>query len=109
MSDERHPIGPWIAALLIALPVLYVASLGPACWIEARQEYTMARTIYQPICQAGWRVRPVANALIWYANLGSPENVGWEFDRRGELSRRENAPLMCIDPQPVTFAAPTSR
>jgi hypothetical protein len=30
MSDERKPFCPWIVALLIWLPVLYVASFGPA-------------------------------------------------------------------------------
>lgn len=34
MSEERkNPVWPWIAALLIGLPVLYVASFGPACWL----------------------------------------------------------------------------
>jgi hypothetical protein len=34
MSEERKRAGvwPWIVALLIGLPVLYVASFGPACW-----------------------------------------------------------------------------
>jgi hypothetical protein len=32
MSDERrNPVWPWIVALLIGLPVLYVASFGPVC------------------------------------------------------------------------------
>ena len=32
MSDNRKkPLWPWIVALLIGLPVLYVASFGPAC------------------------------------------------------------------------------
>lgn len=31
MNEERNPVWPWIAALLIGLPVLYVASFGPAC------------------------------------------------------------------------------
>ena len=32
MSDDRkNPVWPWIAALLIGVPVLYVASFGPAC------------------------------------------------------------------------------
>ena len=99
MSDERNPIGPWIVTLLIGLPMMYVGSFGPAYWIEARGGYgKMATTIYQPLYQAGWHVRPVANALIWYANVGSPEGGEWEFDRRGELWWGENAPLMCIDP-----------
>ena len=35
MSNERKKGGvlPWIVALLIGLPVLYVASFGPVCWL----------------------------------------------------------------------------
>ena len=34
MSDDRkRSVWPWIVALLIGLPVLYIASFGPACWI----------------------------------------------------------------------------
>lgn len=38
MSDDRKkkPLWPWIVALLIGLPGLYVASFGPACWIVSR-------------------------------------------------------------------------
>jgi hypothetical protein len=36
MSDDRKkPLWPWIVALLIGLPVLYVASFGPACWFAS--------------------------------------------------------------------------
>src|SRR5262245_28783514 len=31
MSDDRKPVWPWIVALLIGLPMLYVASFRPAC------------------------------------------------------------------------------
>lgn len=36
MSEERKPLWPWIVALLIGLPVLYVASFGPACRLNSR-------------------------------------------------------------------------
>jgi hypothetical protein len=38
MGDERKKAGvwPWIVALLIGVPVLYVASFGPACWLTAQ-------------------------------------------------------------------------
>ena len=36
MSEERKPhVWPWIPALLIGLPVFYVGSFGPACWLTA--------------------------------------------------------------------------
>jgi hypothetical protein len=36
MSEERKPLWPWIVALLIGLPVVYVASFGPACKLVRR-------------------------------------------------------------------------
>jgi len=37
MSEERKKaVWPWTAVLLIALPVLYVASFGPACWLASK-------------------------------------------------------------------------
>jgi hypothetical protein len=37
MSDDRTtPLWPCILALLIGLPVLYVASFGPSCWMMSR-------------------------------------------------------------------------
>jgi len=33
MSDERKPLWPWIVAVVIGLPVPYVASIGPMFWI----------------------------------------------------------------------------
>jgi len=34
MSEEtKKPVWPWFAVLLIGLPVLYVASFGPAVWL----------------------------------------------------------------------------
>ncbi len=35
-DDSERPLWTWIAAVLIGLPVLYVASFGPACWLEDR-------------------------------------------------------------------------
>jgi hypothetical protein len=44
MSDDRKkPPWPWIA-VLVGLPVLYVASFGPACWLTARPLLSEVRT-----------------------------------------------------------------
>jgi len=57
MSDERRkPLLPWIAALLIGLPVLYVASFGPACWY-ATSNAVMVPTVarfYWPLTRCAW-------------------------------------------------------
>jgi hypothetical protein len=52
MSEERKkPVWPWIAAVLIGLPVLYVASFGPACWIASRTGVCMSMlpVVYRPM------------------------------------------------------------
>jgi hypothetical protein len=55
VNDERKTqIWPWILGLLIGLPVLYVASIGPAFWIHQRTD-TGGRAIlfvYRPILNA---------------------------------------------------------
>jgi hypothetical protein len=58
MSEERKPvIGAWIAALLVALPVLYVASFGPACWMTSQMQ--------------GWSKLQPHRAMIVYFPLGA--------------------------------------
>jgi len=52
MSDDpKKPVWPWIAVLLIGLPVLYVASFGPVMWfIDLTQKpYRWARRVYWPL------------------------------------------------------------
>jgi hypothetical protein len=40
MSEEqRESVWQWIVAMLIGLPLLYVASFGPACWICWRRQW----------------------------------------------------------------------
>jgi hypothetical protein len=54
MSDRKKTgVWLWIAPLLIGLPILYVASFGPACWAVSRidQFDRELPIIYQPI---GW-------------------------------------------------------
>jgi hypothetical protein len=76
MSEpQKKPVWPWFVALLIGLPVLYIASFGPACWICDRVDaYTLWRkieTIYRPILSA-WNdgAEPIGKVVSWYANLG---------------------------------------
>jgi hypothetical protein len=46
MSEERTKrTWPWIAAL-VGLPVLYVASFGPACWLMTRGSLPIFPTAY---------------------------------------------------------------
>jgi hypothetical protein len=76
-EDRKQPLWPWIVALLIGLPVLYVASFGPACWIGSRDatqpwaslivisvyEWPLPDLATLAPCDSGVR------ALLWYAGL----------------------------------------
>jgi hypothetical protein len=57
MSDRKTPLWPWIVALLIGLPVMYVASFGPACWLTADP---------RPIDPLGRRLRPSSGMIIYW-------------------------------------------
>jgi hypothetical protein len=62
MDDERKNTGiwPWVVALLVGLPALYVLSIGPACWITSFVELDddSVSIIYQPVMRARWRGLP---------------------------------------------------
>lgn len=72
--NRRERLAKWMLAAVVGLPVFYVASFGPACWITCRNGPTngsLVRIIYCPIfwsmnssSPACWR-----RAIDEYANL----------------------------------------
>jgi hypothetical protein len=80
MSGERKaPLWPWIVTLLIGLPVLYVLSFGPACWITSRTHVGASAlpTVYRPITWVMWRDERVMEAMNSYAEFGSAGSWHW--------------------------------
>ena len=84
MSGERKPLWPWIVTLLIGLPVSYVASFGPACWLTDHEIVPAAIThrMFGPLARAAVRCpAPIKDALIYYSEIGGPElerpRIGW--------------------------------
>jgi hypothetical protein len=71
----------WIAIAL--LPVLYVASFGPACWISSRMNsgnwmnFTALPTVYRPLLLPMFYHRRIAIAVDWYAGLGAASGWHW--------------------------------
>jgi hypothetical protein len=59
-DNHKKALWPWIVALLIGLPVLYVASFGPACWVVEQSALPRAEItlIYSPLIRAAWSLRP---------------------------------------------------
>lgn len=76
MSEERKRICPCVAVLLVGMPVLYVASFGPACWLVDRHQADclIVARIYRPIVRASMSATPIGRALCWYGDLDRPRN-----------------------------------
>jgi hypothetical protein len=94
MSDDRKkPLWPWIVALVIGLPVMYVLSSGPARMVACRRSSSTRGTpadmsvvidkwwitLYAPLSWASENPeQPCAKILIWY---------WWKFPiRKGNYS-----------------------
>lgn len=75
----RERWAKWTAAVTLSLPVLYVLSFGPACWLTSRDPMTydrIAPRIYWPIGWACWRgPRFIRNGFSWYAKLDGNDYV----------------------------------
>ena len=82
MSDDRKkPLWPWIVGLLIGLPVLYVASFGPACWISSRigahKGFVVdaVQLVYQPVLRLGVEgPDSVRRGIEWWVTLDAKPN-----------------------------------
>lgn len=77
--NRREHWAKWTLAAVVSLPVLYIASFGPACWLSPARHYPLfgqpqrvAPGIYRPL---GLLIKhgpsPIADALIWYAEAGA--------------------------------------
>jgi hypothetical protein len=85
MGGERKVVWPWIMALLVGLPILYVASFGPACWISQRAKPARAvvSAMYAPLLEIALDAdaaiieeRPFPMLLFRYARWGA--KTGWQ-------------------------------
>ena len=73
--NRRERWAKWTLATAVGLPLLYVASFGPACWWfsspkpEFAVTYPFAPNAYWPF---GWLAQngpqPLQAVIVWYAN-----------------------------------------
>jgi hypothetical protein len=66
-------------AAVVGLPVLYVASFGPACWFTSRTHigiFTLP-TVYRPILSVMSDRSNVTKLLRWYSESGAQEGWNW--------------------------------
>ena len=78
MGEDRRPLWPWIVALLIGLPVLYVASFGPVCWLSSRTGNQHSGTVatvelvFQPLLRLAVEgPEPICDWVTNYAQVGA--------------------------------------
>src|SRR5262245_3260594 len=81
--DKPRRLRPWIVAALIGLPVLYVGSFGPACWLSAYPfggcEGPLSSTprkmiVYWPLGRFADESNAIHRGLQWWATLGMRDN-----------------------------------
>jgi hypothetical protein len=74
MSDEpKKSVGPWVTVVLVGLPLLYVLSFGPACWIDERLDTrtSWVSVIYRPIIGLANRSSFTADMMARLATFGA--------------------------------------
>jgi hypothetical protein len=75
-----------LAIVAFAIPLIYAASFGPACWIAERtagSSSNLISTAYFPILRFANRSPRVAAVALWYARIGARNDSTPAFD--GEL------------------------
>jgi len=73
MSDDRKPVWPWIVVLLIGLPVMYLASFGPACWVSLRTDAwgRLVGAVYYPVFWMAFEKGVATPPTFWYLSVGT--------------------------------------
>ena len=78
----------WAAVAVLALPLLYVLSFGPACWMtsqtigpftgEVRPELLPRRfmRVYVPLGRLSLDESPAGELMRWWVNLGLDDGEG---------------------------------
>jgi hypothetical protein len=81
MSENCKRLAAWIVALLIGLPVLYVASFGPVCWLAEREIIPIrAVEVCRPLAWLAARCPdPVRDAYASYVVICHSEYAGVSY------------------------------
>jgi hypothetical protein len=83
MTDHKKPgVGFW-ATVVLAILVLYVLSIGPACWISSRTNAggPAVSVVYRPLTWGMSRSERIADACSWYSELGAANDWRWVRSR----------------------------
>ena len=101
--NDRRPVWPWITTSLLGLPVLYILSFGPACWISERlgKGTGQVSAVYRPVIWLGNRLPLGTELMSQYARLGAGP------DRTPDFSDNQLSWVEYIGPGPRSLKAYT--
>jgi hypothetical protein len=114
MSDEHRSVWPWVIALLIGLPMLYIASFGPACWLADHKVVSAGGVfrVFRPLIWITARCPGrVSDAFIAYSEICKPDSnyvstgramILYELFWPQVRLRKRSRPLSEIRPSPPT-------
>jgi len=82
--NRRERWAKWTLALAAGLPVLYLSSFGPACWLAARLPFFDARPIplslvaklYYPLVSLAEEPQGIAAPVCWYVSAFPDGDAG---------------------------------
>src|SRR5262245_54617373 len=80
--SRRERWAKWTLAAVACLPVLYLASFGPACWVVSRTNRGALplSVLYGPIAQIMWWTDTesvLGSAINRYSKLGAAPDWAW--------------------------------
>lgn len=87
LVNRRERWAKWVLAATLVIPVTYVASFGPACWLTSQPLEIVTgpkplhepppvpglMKVYMPIAQIASSESTAGDALAWYLRLGIPD------------------------------------
>jgi hypothetical protein len=87
-SDRKTPGVAFWTTIVVVVPVLYVLSFGPACWISSRRPVGTGETSARSAKIVSIAHRPmmwtydispkfIRRGITWYSGVGSDPWWGW--------------------------------
>lgn len=83
MTDRKKRGLAFWATVALVMPMLYIASFGPACWITSRMNFGVraVELIYWPLTWAMLQNRAIGVGLASYAQWGAADGWAWINDQ----------------------------
>src|SRR5262245_41503974 len=104
MNEQKPPTWVLACVAMLLVPVFYVLSSGPACWLSSRWGGTrVVSQVYRPLTWAAEVTGgdTLMGVLQSYSALGSIQDSGWLYNL-GEPGRAEWISGFYVDWIPVS-------